>query len=130
MYVGNINPQVTKLLVQEVFSSTRGPLEGYNLIRKDKSSYGFVDYFDRRSAALAIVSLNGRQLFGQCIEATDTTLFVCFSVYMTSCSDARVMWEQKDYGCNACIATIILYESMSTSVAVLNQCLRSQHHIV
>ncbi|KAH0773874.1 hypothetical protein KY290_011011 [Solanum tuberosum] len=82
MYVGNINSQVTKPLVQEVFYSTRSPLEGYKLIRKDKSSYGLVDYFDRRSAALAIVSLNGRQLFGQ----------LC----MTSCSDARVMWDQKD----------------------------------
>lgn len=27
-----------------------------------QSSYGFVDYFDRRSAALAIVNLNGRHM--------------------------------------------------------------------
>ena len=27
-----------------------------------QSSYGFVDYFDRRSAAVAIVTLNGRLL--------------------------------------------------------------------
>ncbi|CAA0833887.1 Oligouridylate-binding protein 1C [Striga hermonthica] len=86
-----------------------------------QSSYGFVDYFDRRSAALAIVSLNGRHLFGQPIkvnwaytsaqredtsthfnifvgdlspEVTDATLYACFSVY-PSCSDARVMWDQK-----------------------------------
>ncbi|KAG6524149.1 hypothetical protein ZIOFF_014040 [Zingiber officinale] len=85
------------------------------------SSFGFVDYFDRRSAALAIMTLNGRQLFGQPIkvnwayasgqredtsgqynifvgdlspEITDATLFACFSVY-PSCSDARVMWDQK-----------------------------------
>ncbi|KAG8376250.1 hypothetical protein BUALT_Bualt09G0043500 [Buddleja alternifolia] len=120
VYVGNIHPQVTEPLLQEVFSST-GPLEGCKLIRKDKSSYGFVDYFDRRSAALAIVTLNGRHLFGQPIkvnwayasaqredtsnhfnifvgdlspEVTDATLFACFSVY-PSCSDARVMWDQK-----------------------------------
>ncbi|XP_031092414.1 oligouridylate-binding protein 1-like [Ipomoea triloba] len=120
VYVGNIHPQVTELLLQEVFSST-GPLEGCKLIRKEKSSYGFVDYFDRGSAALAILSLNGRQLFGQPIkvnwayasaqredtsnhfnifvgdlspEVTDATLFACFSVY-PSCSDARVMWDQK-----------------------------------
>ncbi|KAF3439715.1 hypothetical protein FNV43_RR17993 [Rhamnella rubrinervis] len=120
VYVGNIHPQVTEPLLQEVFSST-GPLEGCKLIRKEKSSYGFVDYFDRRSAALAIVTLNGRHLFGQPIkvnwayassqredtsghfnvfvgdlspEVTDATLFACFSVY-TSCSDARVMWDQK-----------------------------------
>ncbi|KAG5569561.1 hypothetical protein H5410_059327 [Solanum commersonii] len=120
VYVGNISSQVTEQHLQEVFSST-GPLEGCKLIQKDKSSYGFVDYFDRQSAALAIVSLNGRQLFGQCIkvnwayasakredtsnhfnifvgdlspEVTDATLFACFSVY-PSCSDARVMWDQK-----------------------------------
>ncbi|KAI6679767.1 hypothetical protein NL676_033648 [Syzygium grande] len=120
VYVGNIHPQVTEPLLQEVFSST-GPIEGCKLIRKEKSSYGFVDYFDRRSAALAIVTLNGRHLFGQPIkvnwayassqredtsghfnifvgdlspEVTDATLFACFSVY-SSCSDARVMWDQK-----------------------------------
>ncbi|KAM1062300.1 hypothetical protein TB2_026205 [Malus domestica] len=120
VYVGNIHPQVTEPLMQEVFAST-GPLEGCKLIRKDKSSYGFVDYFDRRSAALAIVTLNGRHLFGQPIkvnwayassqredtsghfnifvgdlspEVTDATLFACFSGY-SSCSDARVMWDQK-----------------------------------
>ncbi|KAJ4959316.1 hypothetical protein NE237_026427 [Protea cynaroides] len=120
VYVGNIHTQVTEPLLQEVFSST-GPLEGCKLIRKEKSSYGFVDYFDRRSAALAILTLNGRHLFGQPIkvnwayasgqredtsghfnifvgdlspEVTDATLFACFSVY-PSCSDARVMWDQK-----------------------------------
>ncbi|XP_068662239.1 oligouridylate-binding protein 1-like isoform X2 [Aristolochia californica] len=120
VYVGNIHTQVTEALLQEVFQST-GPLEGCKLIRKEKSSYGFVDYFDRRSAALAIMTLNGRHLFGQPIkvnwayasgqredtsghynifvgdlspEVTDATLFACFSVY-PSCSDARVMWDQK-----------------------------------
>ncbi|GFS43788.1 RNA-binding (RRM/RBD/RNP motifs) family protein [Actinidia rufa] len=120
VYVGNIHPQVTEPLLQEVFLST-GPIEGCKLIRKDKSSYGFVDYFDRRSAALSIVTLNGRHLFGEPIkvnwayansqredtsghfnifvgdlspEVTDATLFACFSVY-PSCSDARVMWDQK-----------------------------------
>ncbi|KAK9281731.1 hypothetical protein L1049_005173 [Liquidambar formosana] len=120
VYVGNIHTQVTEPLLQEVFSST-GPVEGCKLIRKEKSSYGFIHYFDRRSAALAILSLNGRHLFGQPIkvnwayasgqredtsshfnifvgdlspEVTDATLFACFSVY-PSCSDARVMWDQK-----------------------------------
>lgn len=120
VYVGNIHPQVTEPLLQEVFSNT-GPIEGCKLIRKEKSSYGFVDYFDRRSASLAIVTLNGRHLFGQPIkvnwayassqredttnhynvfvgdlspEVTDATLYACFSVYQT-CSDARVMWDQK-----------------------------------
>ncbi|KAI4376484.1 hypothetical protein MLD38_014241 [Melastoma candidum] len=120
VYVGNIHPQVTDQLLQEIFSST-GSIEGCKLIRKEKSSYGFVDYYDRRSAALAIVTLNGRHLFGMPIkvnwayassqredtsghfhifvgdlspEVTDATLFACFSVY-PSCSDARVMWDQK-----------------------------------
>ncbi|KAL5572323.1 hypothetical protein UlMin_021920 [Ulmus minor] len=120
VYVGNIHPQVTELLLQQVFSNS-GPLEGCKLIRKEKSSYGFVDFFDRRAAAMAIVTLNGRHLFGQPIkvnwayassqredtsghfnifvgdlspEVTDATLFACFSVY-TSCSDAKVMWDTK-----------------------------------
>ncbi|XP_072989521.1 oligouridylate-binding protein 1-like [Typha latifolia] len=120
VYVGNVHVQVTEALLQEVFQST-GPVEGCKLIRKEKSSFGFVDYYDRRSAALAIITLNGRQLFGQPIkvnwayasgqredtsghynifvgdlspEVTDATLFACFSVY-SSCSDARVMWDQK-----------------------------------
>lgn len=120
VFVGNIHPQVTEPLLQEVFSST-GLVEGCKLIRKEKSSYGFIHYYDRRSAALAIVSLNGRHLFGQPIkvnwafasgqredtsshfnifvgdlspEVTDAMLFACFSVY-PSCSDARVMWDQK-----------------------------------
>ncbi|MCL7042049.1 hypothetical protein MKW94_006978 [Papaver nudicaule] len=120
VYVGNIHIHVTKPLLQEFFASI-GPLEGCKLIRKKKFSYGFVDYCDRRSAALAITSLNGKQLSGQPIkvnwayascqredtsghfnifvgdlspEVTDATLFACFSVY-SSCSDARVMWDQK-----------------------------------
>lgn len=120
VYVGNIHTQVTEPLLQEVFAST-GAVEGCKLIRKEKSSYGFIHYFDRRSAALAIFSLNGRHLFGQPIkvnwayasgqredtsshynifvgdlspEVTDAMLFACFSVY-PSCSDARVMWDQK-----------------------------------
>ncbi|CAM8996901.1 unnamed protein product [Rhodiola kirilowii] len=120
VYVGNIHTQVTEPLLQEVFANT-GPVESCKLIRKEKSSYGFVHYFDRRGAALAIYTLNGRLLFGQPIkvnwaytsgqredtsshynifvgdlspEVTDATLFACFSVY-PSCSDARVMWDQK-----------------------------------
>ncbi|KAL9270250.1 Oligouridylate-binding protein 1B-like protein [Drosera capensis] len=120
VYVGNIHPQVTEPLLQEVFAST-GLVEGCKLVRKEKSSYGFINYYDRRSASMAILALNGRHLFGQPIkvnwayasgqredtsghfnifvgdlspEITDATLFACFSVY-PSCSDARVMWDQK-----------------------------------
>ncbi|RCV39126.1 hypothetical protein SETIT_8G198900v2 [Setaria italica] len=120
VYVGNIHLQVTDAVLQEVFQSI-GPVEGCKLIRKEKSSFGFIDYYDRRSAALAIMSLNGRQLYGQpikvnwaytstqredtsghfnifvgdlCPEITDAALFAFFSGYST-CSDARVMWDQK-----------------------------------
>ncbi|KAL5198850.1 hypothetical protein ABZP36_002362 [Zizania latifolia] len=120
VYVGNVHVQVTEALLREVFQST-GLVEGCKLIRKEKSSYGFVDYYDRRSAALAILTLNGRQIFGQLIrvnwayasgqredttdhfhifvgdlipEVTDSALFAFFSGY-SSCSDARVMWDQK-----------------------------------
>ncbi|OIV97778.1 hypothetical protein TanjilG_12535 [Lupinus angustifolius] len=120
VYVGNINVNVTDQLLAEVFQSA-GPLAGCKLIKKEKSSYGFVDYHDRASAALAIMTLHGRQLYGQALkvnwayanssredtsghfnvfvgdlsaEVTDATLFACFSVY-PSCSDARVMWDNK-----------------------------------
>ncbi|XP_066340267.1 oligouridylate-binding protein 1-like [Miscanthus floridulus] len=120
VYVGNINLQVTDAVLQEVFQSI-GPVEGCKLIRKEKSSFGFIDYYDRRYATLAILSLNGRPLYGQpikvnwaytstqredtsghfnifvgdlCPEVTDATLFAFFSGYST-CLDARVMWDQK-----------------------------------
>ncbi|KAM7267697.1 hypothetical protein ACFE04_009863 [Oxalis oulophora] len=120
VYVGNIHGYVTDKLLAEVFQ-TAGPLAGCKLIKKDKSSYGFVDYLERSSAALAIMTLHGRQLYGQALkvnwayansqredttghfhifvgdlspEVTDATLFACFSVY-PNCSDARVMWDHK-----------------------------------
>ncbi|KAL1218915.1 Oligouridylate-binding protein 1A [Cardamine amara subsp. amara] len=120
VYAGNVHSQVTESVLQEIFAST-GPIESCKLIRKDKSSYGFVHYFDRRSAGLAIVSLNGRLIYGQPMkvnwayatgqredtsshfnifvgdlspEVTDAALFDSFSAY-NSCSDARVMWDQK-----------------------------------
>ncbi|KAJ7958637.1 Oligouridylate-binding protein 1 [Quillaja saponaria] len=119
-YVGNIHVNVTEKLLAEVFQSV-GLLAGCKLIRKDNSSYGFVDYHDQASASLAIMTLHGRQLYGQALkvnwayanshredtsghfnvfvgdlspEVTDATLFACFSVY-PSCSDARVMWDHK-----------------------------------
>ncbi|KAE8699408.1 Oligouridylate-binding protein 1A [Hibiscus syriacus] len=109
VYVGNIHSQVTEPLLQEVFAST-GPVEACKLIRKEKSSYGFIHYFDRRSAALSIFSLNGRHLFGQPIKVNwayasgqreDTSGH--FNIFVGDLSpevtdamlDARVMWDQK-----------------------------------
>ncbi|MCO5557664.1 hypothetical protein L7F22_011233 [Adiantum nelumboides] len=92
-----------------------------DLQKSFESSYGFVDYLDHRAAAAAILSLNGRQIFTQPIkvnwayasgqredtsghfnvfvgdlgaDVTDATLFTFFSIY-PSCSDARVMWDQR-----------------------------------
>ncbi|XP_024514811.1 oligouridylate-binding protein 1 isoform X1 [Selaginella moellendorffii] len=142
VYVGNIHIKVTEALLAEVFA-TVGPLEGCKLIKKEKvssgfvsilpfsltvfrylawqSSYGFVDYFDHRSAAAAIITLNGKLIFGQSIkvnwayasgqredttghynifvgdlspEVTDATLYAAFFMY-PGCSDARVMWDQR-----------------------------------
>uniref|UniRef100_A0A453RKM5 RRM domain-containing protein n=1 Tax=Aegilops tauschii subsp. strangulata TaxID=200361 RepID=A0A453RKM5_AEGTS len=120
VYVGNVHPNVTESLLIEVFQGS-GPVERCKLIRKEKSSFGFVDYYDRRSAALAIMTLHGRHIYGQAIkvnwayastqredtsghfhifvgdlssEVNDATLYACFSTY-PSCSDARVMWDNK-----------------------------------
>ncbi|CAO2162740.1 unnamed protein product, partial [Urochloa humidicola] len=65
--VGNVNPNVTESLLIEVFQSA-GLVERCKLIRKEKSSFGFVDYYDRRSAALAIMTLHGRHIYGQAIK--------------------------------------------------------------
>ncbi|CAI5493738.1 unnamed protein product [Closterium sp. Naga37s-1] len=107
-------------MLGDIFSAL-GPLEGCKLIRKDKSSYGFVDFYDHRSAQAALITLNGRLLFGQPIkvnwayastnredtsthvnifvgdlgpEVTDASLFAAFSTF-PSCSDARVMWDHR-----------------------------------
>ncbi|KAJ4834728.1 ubiquitin-specific protease ubp1 [Turnera subulata] len=39
VYVGNIHPQVTEPLLQQVFSKA-GPIEGCKLIRKEKVGFG------------------------------------------------------------------------------------------
>ncbi|KAI3792507.1 hypothetical protein L2E82_06389 [Cichorium intybus] len=114
-------PPITRSAYHYLSVHVSSEVTGCKLIRKENSSYGFVDYFDRRYAALAIVTLNGKHLFGQPIkvnwayassqredtsghfnifvgdlspEITDAMLFSFFSVYST-CFDARVMWDQK-----------------------------------
>ncbi|KAL0345001.1 UNVERIFIED_CONTAM: Oligouridylate-binding protein 1 [Sesamum radiatum] len=119
VYVGNIHPQVTELLLQEVFSSA-GPLEGCKLIRKDKDVTDIYLSLSKLSDHLAknremqIIGLDSLKVnwayagtqredtsthFNIFVgdlspEVTDATLFACFSMY-PSCSDARVMWDQK-----------------------------------
>lgn len=118
VFVGNIHYRVTVEFLREVFS-TVGTLASCKLIRKAKSSYGIVEYLDHRAAAVAIATLNGRQLFNLHIkvnwayskeeredksghhtifvgdlgaEITDAALFAFFSIY-PSCSDVQVKWD-------------------------------------
>uniref|UniRef100_A0A0E0CEF6 RRM domain-containing protein n=1 Tax=Oryza meridionalis TaxID=40149 RepID=A0A0E0CEF6_9ORYZ len=84
-YVGNVHPNVTESLLIEVFQSS-GLVERCKLIRKEKSSFGFVDYYDRRSAALAIMTLHGRHICGQAIK-------VNWAYASTQREDTSVMLE-------------------------------------
>lgn len=47
-----------------------------------QSSYGFVDYFDRHSAAFAIVTLNGRQMYVEILNwvLVQFLLVACFNL--------------------------------------------------
>jgi len=123
LYVGNLNENVTDELLCEIFS-TIGMIEGCKLI-KDKTTgksagYGFVDYFDHSTAAVALQQLNGRRIYGSDVkvnwafagghredtsshyhifvgdlspEIDDRALYNAFSAF-GSISDARVMWDQ------------------------------------
>ncbi|GAB2291567.1 ubiquitin-specific protease ubp1 [Dionaea muscipula] len=101
--------QRMKAMIQHSMPQQHQSLYHPGLLGGPQSSYGFVDYYDRRSASFAILTLNGRSLFGQPIEVnwaytssqredtsnhfsifvgdlilspeiTDATLFACFSV--------------------------------------------------
>ena len=55
-YVGNIHPQVTEPLLQEVFSSI-GPIEGCKLIRKEKVWFPFrLSFGAIRTLSIMIIS--------------------------------------------------------------------------
>jgi len=123
LYIGNLNNKITDALLYEIFS-TLGAIESCKLI-KDKttglsSGYGFVDYYDHQTAALALSSLNGKSIYGNEVkvnwafagshkedtsshfhifvgdlspELDDKALYNAFSAF-GSISDARVMWDQ------------------------------------
>eukprot|EP00250_Pteridium_aquilinum_P017774 c23780_g1_i1 orf=126-1820(+) len=120
VFIGHVHHRVSEKFLAEVFS-TVGPLASCKLIRKEKSSFGFVEYLDHRAAAVAISTLNGRQLFKLPIkvnwaytselreditghhtifvgdlstDVSDAELFKFFRTY-PSCSDARVMWDSR-----------------------------------
>eukprot|EP01114_Cavostelium_apophysatum_P014216 TRINITY_DN3633_c0_g1_i1.p1 TRINITY_DN3633_c0_g1~~TRINITY_DN3633_c0_g1_i1.p1 ORF type:complete len:365 (+),score=66.47 TRINITY_DN3633_c0_g1_i1:73-1167(+) len=123
LYIGNLSERVSEPLLYEIFSSV-GPVESCKLI-KDKmsgesSGYGFMDYYEHRTAALALQSFNGRFLYGHelkvnwafangqkedtanhhhifvgdlSLEVDDKILYAAFAPF-GSLSDARVMTEQ------------------------------------
>ncbi|KAI5071160.1 hypothetical protein GOP47_0013411 [Adiantum capillus-veneris] len=120
VFVGNVHHRVSNNFFAEVFS-TIGPLVTCRLIRKAKSCYGFVEYQDHHAAAMAISTLNGRQLFklpirvnwafpseqwedwtehhtifvgSLSIHVTEAALFKSFSAY-PSCSIARIIWDPR-----------------------------------
>ncbi|KAH3744244.1 Nucleolysin TIAR [Pelomyxa schiedti] len=123
LYVGGLSPKITEDLLYEIFA-TIGPIETCKVI-KDKitgqsAGYGFVDYFDPQSAALAMQVLNCRVIYGEEIKvnwtyaggqredtSTHFKLFVgglasdiddqgLYNSFIKfgSLSDARVMWDQ------------------------------------
>jgi len=122
LYIGNLSERVPEPLMYEIFSSV-GPVESCKLI-KDKLTgescgYGFIDYYDHRTAALALSSFNGRFIYGVelkvnwafangqkedttnhhhifvgdlSVEVDDKALYAAFAPF-GSISDARVMAE-------------------------------------
>jgi len=67
LYVGNLHEKVSEALLYDIFA-TLGPLESCKLI-KDKSNgnsagYGFIDYFDHHTAAIALQQFNGKTIYG------------------------------------------------------------------
>jgi nucleolysin TIA-1/TIAR len=123
LYIGNLHDKVSEPLLFDIFAAI-GPVESCKLI-KDKTSgssagYGFIDYYDHHTAAIALQQFSGRYLYGLEIKVNwafasgqkeDTTghyhifvgdlspdiedkaLFNAFSAFGTI-SDARIMWDQ------------------------------------
>lgn len=121
VFVGNMHKKVTDTFLTEIFS-TVGPLVACKVIKKLKSSYGFVEYQDHHAAAMAISTLNGRKLFKLPIRVnwafpgaekerlpahytvfvgdlsphvTEDLLFKLFSTY-PSCLVAQVVWDTRN----------------------------------
>jgi len=66
LYVGSLNSKINEALLYEIFA-TLGPIETCKLI-KDKTGgsagYGFIDYYEHKTAAMALQSLNGKSIYG------------------------------------------------------------------
>lgn len=66
LYVGNLDPRITELVLLELFAGV-GPLLRVKLLGGDKpgnsSKYGFVEYADRKTAELALLAFNGKRVY-------------------------------------------------------------------
>ncbi|KAL0315918.1 UNVERIFIED_CONTAM: Oligouridylate-binding protein 1 [Sesamum radiatum] len=85
------SPQVTELLLQEVFSSA-GPLEGCKLIRKDKLVDLSFDILCKLNLAVQHISTFSSVILAQRLNS-NTENSTNPSLYYNR--DARVMWDQK-----------------------------------
>jgi len=122
LYLGNLHPFVTDLVLQGVFAGLEGITE--LKVIKDKATgvsagYGFARFLDREYAQVALARVKGCSMFGQQMkvnwalqkekedelgnhyhifvgdlsqEVTDNILLNAFSP-CPGCSDARVMWD-------------------------------------
>ncbi|GMH41472.1 hypothetical protein BSKO_09382 [Bryopsis sp. KO-2023] len=122
LYVGNLHPFVDENTLQEVFSYA-GLLEQVKIVR-DKTTgtsagYGFVKYYEPRSAQIALQTLAGKVIYGREVrlnwafqssqredtskhfhifvgdlsqDVTDAALLAAYA-NIGNCSDARVMWD-------------------------------------
>eukprot|EP00890_Picochlorum_soloecismus_P006547 jgi/Picsp_1/717/NSC_04206-R1_nucleolysin tiar-like len=122
LYLGNLHPFVTDLVLQGVFAGLEGITE--LKVIKDKATgvsagYGFARFLDREYAQIALARVKGCSMFGQQMkvnwalqkekedelgnhyhifvgdlsqEVTDNILLKAFSA-CPGCSDARVMWD-------------------------------------
>ncbi|KAI9208800.1 uncharacterized protein BJ171DRAFT_405830, partial [Polychytrium aggregatum] len=67
-YVGNLDPRVNELLIQQIFS-TAGEVVNVKIIHDRAQyqnggfNYGFVEFLDHRAAESALQNLNGRKIF-------------------------------------------------------------------
>lgn len=122
LYVGNLHDKIPESLLFEIFSQI-GPVESCKLIKDKNTSesagYGFVDFYDHYTAAMALQYLNGKVIYGMelkvnwafaggqkedttnhyhifvgelGLEIDDKALYTAFAPF-GSISDARIMMD-------------------------------------
>eukprot|EP01130_Rhizamoeba_saxonica_P016278 TRINITY_DN7493_c0_g1_i1.p1 TRINITY_DN7493_c0_g1~~TRINITY_DN7493_c0_g1_i1.p1 ORF type:complete len:542 (+),score=128.34 TRINITY_DN7493_c0_g1_i1:163-1788(+) len=123
LYVGNLDPRVTTDLLWEIFG-VAGKIANVKIIYDKETGapqgYGFVDFFDRETAEIALSQLNGCKIMEREVkvnwatsgskredtsnhfhvfvgdlssEVNDSVLMEAFAKNFPSISDARVKWD-------------------------------------